>query len=174
MNKLALIALTLLLFGFVSPESDSMKIEDDMLAELNKARLDPPAYAEEILQYMRDEELTKSQKLAGFAIARQMKILKPMRPLEFNANLYANCTVQAKRMYDKNKFIKAKRGYAENIVYGYPEVKHAVIQLLINAEDKKKESRNNILNRKFTQGACKYVEGKVQEEDFVFIQAFDK
>ena len=149
-----------------------MEIEDAMIEEMNFARMQPRVYAEEIEKYMREEKISKDEKLAGFAIARQMKTFYPARKLEFDGALHSACISHAKKMESKNEIIEPKKRYAMNVVGGHQSVRHSVITLLIDQGVKDKDHRKNILNPKFTRTACKYIQTKINEVEHVYVQAF--
>lgn len=172
MSRLLFFSFAFLFFGFTVPVSIMTPEEEKMLEELNYARMQPKEYSELVLQYLRDVQPEKDEKLAGFAIARLMKSMSPARELKFDADLYRSMTNHVNKIQKRNKIIPSRNGYAENIVDGHESVRHAVISLLIDTGVEDKSNRNNIMNSKFTKGACKAVNGKIEDLEHIYIQAF--
>ncbi|CAM9976626.1 unnamed protein product [Chrysoparadoxa australica] len=172
MTRLFFALFAYLFLSFSLPVSIMTEEEENMLEELNLARMQPKEYSAYVLQYLRDVQPEKEEKLAGFAIARLMKSMSPARELKFDAKMYRSMTNHERKMLSKDKIVPSRNGYAENIVAGHESVRHAVISLLIDQGSEDKENRNNIFNSKFTKGACKAVNGKIQKADHIYIQAF--
>lgn len=174
MSKTApIIFILLCLLGFNSVVAQEPTTrEKQMLVEMNKVRQDPSGYIKEIKAFMERQDLDYNWKRTANELIRELKRTEPMDPLLFSEELYEAAKKHGKWMKRRDRFQHSDYNYGENLVAGYPEVKDAVIDLLIDHGIRNRGHRKNILNPKYKKAACYEIEGKVDGFPYNFVQEF--
>lgn len=145
-----------------------------MLDEINYVRTKPAEYAQFIDTYLVAEKASAAERKVAEELRQVLLKMKPVEPLSFSPFMYPFAVKHGKWMSRTGKIEHSDFyfNYAENLVGGVENVRHAVIDLLIDHGISSRGHRRNILHPGFRYCAIHEVPGQISYFDFTFIQMF--
>lgn len=147
--------------------------EQNMINEINFVRTNPTAYRNFVVDYLKLKNVDPAARKAGDELLAILEKLKPMSPLTFSDKLYQQAKIHGHWMADADQLEHSAFGNGENLVAGVANIREAVIYLLVDAPDKNRGHRKNILNPNYKTVAVFEVPGTVMDMQYAFVQEFN-
>jgi len=148
--------------------------ESAMLEEINYVRTKPAEYAEFINEYLITSSAPVSEKMLAKELYKILTTMKPLSSLEFSPYLYNQAVLHGQWMSNMNAFEHSHFNfeYGENLIAGVENVRHAVIDLLVDDGIPGRGHRLNILYPYYKYIAIHEIPKTVDRTDYNFIQMF--
>lgn len=175
-HRLVIFIILLAIVGSSKGNTNSNMTEREfaMLDEVNFARTKPAEYAAFIDEYLSASMAGASEKNVAKELHKILITMKPLNPLEFSPFLYKYAVLHGQWMSDNNEFEHSDFNfdYGENLISGVENVRHAVIDLLIDDGIPSRGHRINILHPQYKHFAVHEVPKTIDMADYTFIQMF--
>jgi uncharacterized protein YkwD len=146
--------------------------EQEMIAEINILRTNPPLYVNYINSYLDKNEADAKVRKAAAEVIDQLKKMPPIGRLSLNPFMYQDAKKFGSTMATNNYFGHSDLPYAENLSLGYANIREAIIDLLIDDDVVDRGHRKNLLNDKLTFVAVYELPGKIQDIPYCYVQVF--
>lgn len=146
--------------------------ELEMIAEINNLRRDPKAYIPFVEKFIRENVKNKEIPVAGKELIKQLKSMQALPELTLNPVMYSAARQFGLSLKDQDEIDHSDLPYYENLSLGHPNIRDAIIDLLVDDGFPDRGHRSNLLNPTISKIAVYEVPGDVQGYSNCYIQVF--
>ena len=146
--------------------------EVEMIREINILRRDPKGYIPFVETYMKQNSNKKDVQTGGRELIKQLKELQPLPALTLNPVMYSAARQFGLSLKEQDDIDHSDLPYFENLSLGHPDIREAIVDMLIDDGIPDRGHRTNLLNPTISKIAVYEVPGKVQGYINCYVQEF--
>lgn len=146
--------------------------ESEMISEINTLRRDPKAYIPFVDTYMKRHGKNKEVQEAGKELIKELGAMQPLPELTLNPVMYSAARQFGLSLKEQDEIDHSDLPYYENLSLGHPDIRDAILDLLVDDGFPDRGHRRNLLNQTISKIAVYEVPGEVQGYRNCYVQVF--
>jgi len=146
--------------------------ESEMISEINRLRRDPKTYIPFVERYMKLHSANKDMQVAGKELVTELKTMQPLTELTLNPVMYSAAKQFGLSLKEQDEIDHSDLPYYENLSFGHPDIRDAIVDMLIDDDIPDRGHRRNLLNAGISKVAVYEVPGQVQGYTNCYVQEF--
>ncbi len=146
--------------------------ESEMISEINTLRRDPKAYIPFVETYIKLHGKNKEVQKAGKELIKELGAMRPLSELTLNPVMYSAARQFGLSLKEQDEIDHSDLPYYENLSLGHPDIRDAILDLLVDDDFPDRGHRQNLLNQTISKIAVYEVPGEVQGYRNCYVQVF--